>query len=216
MGSPLLKEKRSSRFHDGASIASRTRSNSFAPASPLSLNSNHEFPPQQQQQPYRDNLRVDHGSQSSHSSHSAYSPRPESLHFPILSANGQLLPRPPASSRNSYVEANDPFGPQRILPTPPPAQISEPRQLGRPVDQWQYVPEQTPSPERENFYNSRHHEPTEVLRDDRTRAYAGIPQPQAATYHRSLSAEGEDMSEPDYGSDEDDHPRRSQLVYDRR
>ena len=78
------------------------------PLSPLSTNSS-EF------------LRSD--SSSSTGSHSPYSPTPENFHFPILSADGHLLP-PPISSRRSWVDVSTPTEGERPLPSPPQAASS--------------------------------------------------------------------------------------------
>ena len=50
-------------------------------------------------------------------SRSPYSPTLENFHFPILSADGHLLPPPPASSRQSFIDVND--SAERPLPSPP-------------------------------------------------------------------------------------------------
>ncbi|WOO83462.1 uncharacterized protein LOC62_05G006985 [Vanrija pseudolonga] len=58
----------------------------------------------------------------SDSSHSHYSqPTSERFHFPLLSADGHLLPPAAASPRRSPEQDNSGFSPHRPLPAPPAA-----------------------------------------------------------------------------------------------
>ncbi|OCF72574.1 hypothetical protein I204_06956 [Kwoniella mangroviensis CBS 8886] len=196
MGTPLMR-------HAG-SFASLSRQVSRAPPSPLSSDS--------------------HSSQfSSPNPGSPYSPSSENFHFPILSADGHLLPPPPASSRKSPVELNS-VGLDRPLPVAP-ASMAAP--LYAPVpkssQRWSY---RTPSEDSHGYpaglYSGveiRGDGSVEVMRDDYGIETTNIrssptisrvdhslggyaPQPQRATFYQSLSAEGDDYSVYDYVSDE--------------
>lgn len=98
MGNPLLTSVRDT-WHDNSSYIERPL------ISPVL--SSHE------------NQATDSSSSSTHSNHSLYSPVSENFHFPILSADGQLLPPVPASARRSWVEASEVDIGARPLPSPP-------------------------------------------------------------------------------------------------
>ncbi|WWC64159.1 uncharacterized protein I303_106767 [Kwoniella dejecticola CBS 10117] len=200
MGTPLMR-------HAG-SFASLSRQTSRVPASPLSSDSSHF---------------------SSPTPGSPYSPNPENFHFPILSADGHLLPPPPASSRRSPVELADPSA--RPLPLAP-SSTSSTAPLYAPVpkstERWSY---RTPSEDSHaNVYPAglysgveiRRDGSVEIMRDDYGIETANIRSsptisrvdhslsgyaPQRATFYRSLSAEGDDLSIYDYVSDEQQHGR---------
>ncbi|WVW79194.1 hypothetical protein I302_101160 [Kwoniella bestiolae CBS 10118] len=191
MGTPLMS-------HAG-SFASLSRQVSRAPPSPLSSDSSHF---------------------SSSSPGSPYSPNSENFHFPILSADGHLLPPPPASSRKSFVEPSSPGA--RPLPSAPGSMVPP---LYAPVpkstQQWSY---RTPSEESHGYptglYSGveiRGNGSVEIMRDEygiettNVRSSPTISRvdhsltghaPQRATFYRSLSAEGDDLSVYDYMSDE--------------
>ena len=124
-------------------------------------------------------------SNESHSPSSPYSDGSEHFAFPILSADGHLLPPAPAS-RRSYNDANQAGdGSQRPLPSPPlvsTSPILSPRPLTAKRFSYQPARSRSPSPERGRrplfglypevgvAYDS----PFEILREDFDSGSAGI------------------------------------------
>lgn len=86
-------------------------------------------------------------SSSSSESHSTSS---DNFHFPILSAEGHLLPPRPASSRHSWIDATSTDSGERPLPTRPPLASPIFAPIPRTPRRWSYQPaqEESPSPER--------------------------------------------------------------------
>ncbi|WVQ75438.1 hypothetical protein IAR50_005063 [Cryptococcus sp. DSM 104548] len=83
-------------------------------------------------------IRSYHSQPSSHSSHSN---RSEMLYFPVLSADGHLLPPPPASARSAEYEYEEELRP---LPSPPAAGSDDGVSLYAPVPKtWE---QQNPAP----------------------------------------------------------------------
>ncbi|WWC73221.1 uncharacterized protein I206_107187 [Kwoniella pini CBS 10737] len=163
-----------------------------------------------------------HSTSSSTNPGSPYSPNSENFHFPILSADGHLLPPPPASSRRSPIELIDPNArPLPLAPTSPNAPLYAP--VPKSTERWSY---RTPSEDSHaNLYPSglysgveiRRDGSVEIMRDDfgietaNMRSSPTISRvdhslngyaPQRATFYRSLSAEGDDLSVYDYVSEE--------------
>ncbi|WWC91348.1 uncharacterized protein L201_006291 [Kwoniella dendrophila CBS 6074] len=191
MGTPLMQ-------HAG-SFASLSRQTSRAPPSPISSDSSHF---------------------SSPTPGSPYSPTSEDFHFPILSADGHLLPPPPASSRKSPVEVNDySTRPLPLAPATSAAPLYAP--VPKSTQRWSY---KTPSEESHGYptglYSGmgiRGDGSVELLEGDYGIETANIRSspiinqvdtslsgyaPQQAKYYRSLSAEGDDLSVYDYISEE--------------
>ncbi|WWD21062.1 hypothetical protein CI109_105543 [Kwoniella shandongensis] len=172
---------------------------SYLPSSPLSGSSSD----------------MTHGSDSSSgtpSLYSPYSPNPENFHFPILSADGHLLPPAPASVR-SFVEV--PIEPAaRPLPAAPLSTVLV-APIPKSTQRWSY----SPVSEGHGLFSGveiRGDGSVEVVRDDYdiettsnimssptiSRVSHQAYQPQQATYHQTFSAEGDDLSLYDYASDE--------------
>jgi hypothetical protein len=125
----------------------------------------------------------DMDSSSSHESHSAsiYSPSSEGFHFPILSADGHLLPPAPASSRAFINSAQESDLGSRPLPLSP-ADCSSVYFSGPPKpSQWSV--------------QSRH-EYSPVVGIYPEGNYVA-PQPQRAVFHRSFADEGEEIADAD-------------------
>lgn len=200
LGTPLISSKGLSA---SMTLMSETRPlPTRPPLSPLSTNSSE--------------LRSD--SSSSSGSHSPYSANSENFYFPILSAEGHLLPPPPTSSRRSWIDARPSDLSERPLPTPPPVTSPIFAPIPRTPKRWSFGPthDESLSPERKDSAVIGLYAGIEIggdgsfelLRDDhdisprgirssptmtRVARKAGMYQPQRATFHRSLSAEGEDL-----------------------
>ncbi|ORY26277.1 hypothetical protein BCR39DRAFT_262765 [Naematelia encephala] len=159
---------------------------------------------------------LDSGSSDSHASSSLLSPSSENFHFPILSADGHLLPPPPASTRRSWLVVSEADASTRPLPSPPlPTSIVSP--IPQTPKRFSYQPARSssPSPERPEdtigLYPGveiRQDGSVEILRDDYLESHdtANVPAyrpaassyhpsvaPQKALFYRSFSAEGEDI-----------------------
>ncbi|KAK8843416.1 hypothetical protein IAR55_007073 [Kwoniella newhampshirensis] len=180
---------------------SLSRQSSLQPTSPLSASSSEM-----------------HGSDSGSSSaspslYSPYSPNPENFHFPILSADGHLLPPPPASVRSLVEVPIEPV--TRPLPAAPlsPAPLLAP--VPKTTQRWSY----SPVSEGHGLLSGvevRGDGSVEVLRDDydiettanimSSPTVSRVPhhmyEPQQASYHQTFSTEGDDLSLYDYVSDE--------------
>ncbi|KAK4686904.1 hypothetical protein P7C73_g3219, partial [Tremellales sp. Uapishka_1] len=212
LGTPLMGSRRSRR--PPSQPPSSIYPASLAPLSPLSSNSS-EFHP------------LETSSTGSHSPNSLYSPNPESFHFPILSADGHLLPSPLAS-RRSWIDASEPLASGvRPLPSPPTDGDVEQANLPKTPRKWDHQPTlgESPSPERVvrrsvvGLYSGidlRSGGSLEILRDDydidtarlgssptvtRVNGLFEMYRPQSATFHQTFSAEGEDISEIDISSE---------------
>lgn len=148
-------------------------------------------PPLSPLSPYADSY---HSSPSSTHPHASPAPSSaETFHFPILSADGHLLPPAPASVRQVIGPRDD-----RPLPSPPAIEYSEhndyadpyaPVTSSRPVvglwpEHLSAAPDRTPS---------RPESPRSAASTPRLSPGLGYlqPQPQAAVYHRSFSSEGQ-------------------------
>ena len=157
----------------------------------------------------------DSSSLYSHSSYSPYSPNPESFHFPILSADGHLLPPPPVSSHRSLGSQDDSGA--RPLPTAPPVLSAIIAPVPVTPQRWSYRASSLSPDEEEGdvigLYSGieiRGDGSIEMLRDDydveprgiaasptiaRVHKPIGVFEPHRATFYRSLSAEGEDLDQ---------------------
>lgn len=150
---------------------------------------------------------------------SLYSPESDRFHFPLLSADGHLLPPAPASSRRSWVEVGSPSLDERPLPSPPAFfEPNVPQDLQK--KRWSYRTEAVaPRSPVVGLYAGveiRGDGTVERLADEidlggsvasspnvaQVDRSLGLYQPQSAIYHRSFSAEGEDLAIYDFNSDE--------------
>ncbi len=169
-------------------------------------------------------------SSSSSGSHSLHSPNSENFHFPLLSADGHLLPPAPASSRRSWIDASALDAMDRPLPSPPPVATPIFAPAPQTPKRWSYIsPRESPSPERSDVGVVGLYSGIEIMGDDsfellrdeiveprrkkplsptitRVSQPVGMYQPQKATFYRTLSAEGEDLGYED-GSSGHGHPR---------
>ncbi|WVR09172.1 hypothetical protein IAU60_006234 [Kwoniella sp. DSM 27419] len=200
MGTPLIQQ--------AGAFGTVSRQLSHPPASPLSSTSSSDS---------------SHGAGSlysdSSSPRSLYSPSSEAFHFPILSADGHLLPPPPASSRRSIVEVNPFESDARPLPSAP---LSPPVPLHAPVpkasNQWSYR-----SPLDSDLHDGGLYPGVDIPTDGSTGMlasglgigttriasspmisqveYSDRYEPHQATYHRTPTVEGDDYSVYDYGSE---------------
>ena len=89
-------------------------------------------------------------SAASSGSYSPYSPTSEEFHFPILSADGLLLPPAPASCRGSWIDASRAESMERPLPIPPPVSSPVVASVLQAPTPWRYEPanEEPPFPKR--------------------------------------------------------------------
>ncbi|WRT68920.1 uncharacterized protein IL334_005902 [Kwoniella shivajii] len=198
MGTPLMR-------HAG-SFASISRQTSRIPVSPMSSSSSS----------FHQNESMYSGPPSPGS---PYSPNPENFHFPILSADGHLLPPPPASSRQSFIEPTPSERPLPLAPAVPAVPLYAP--VPKSSQQWSYrSPSEDSHGHPTGLYSGveiRGDGSIEIMRDDYSIDSANIRSsptisrvdqsfngyaPHRATYHRTLSAEGDDISMYDYVSDE--------------
>lgn len=141
---------------------------------------------------------------------SPYSPNPENFHFPILSADGHLLPPAPASAARS--ELLSPVPSERPLPSPPmetsAAQYAAsfmPQRGYAPVSQADVVglwPEQLHGDIGQANIRAIPQRPVSVspALSASPRLSPGLPylQPQTATIHHSFSFEGEGAGHRNY------------------
>jgi hypothetical protein len=183
---------------------------------------------------YADSVSASGSSSSGHSVKSPMSDHSSQFAFPILSADGHLMPPLPASSRKSWNISEGDLGSGRPLPLAPGEESvgydyaydqndeqyefdyipyetsSDGHSLKAPIPQnpakrWSYDPTPT-SPEVVGLYPNS----VDLRRDEYEYGYDnasvksyqrttkvedlyGFHQPQAATYHRSFSAEGEEL-----------------------
>ncbi|KAL7421179.1 hypothetical protein Q5752_004064 [Cryptotrichosporon argae] len=143
-------------------------------------------------------------SSSSHSHGNPYSPDPETFHFPVLSADGHLLPPVPASSRPVSPTA-------RPLPSPPQIyEQAQPRLVHAPTPhnpaaRWSYRADDELSSGHSEYvpvvglYPTHSASPSIEHVDE-------APEPQSAVFHRSFSDEGQDLGRY-VRSFDDDHCR---------
>jgi hypothetical protein len=149
------------------------------------------------------------GHYSSEDSHitpgSPFSPNPDDFHFPILSADGHLLPPPAASSRQSWIDASQTL--IRPLPSPPLASSEIIQPIPKTPTRWSYQQERSPSPERvvglyagfdRDYETASLHSSPRMTHVERP---VSVYEPHRAMLYRSLSAEGEELV-TDYISDE--------------
>lgn len=134
----------------------------------------------------------DSASAHSHSSSSISSPNSDSFHFPILSADGHLLPPVPASSRSAHKEATEGDLGLRPLPLSPADQTASPSPSLRQPDiqskAGAAVRGYTPLPSTlVGLYPQ----------DEQWELKLNSTAPQRATFYRSFSAEGEEMVDAD-------------------
>ena len=102
------------------------------------MSSSHHVPSRPPLAPLSTQLSSRSHSSTSLESRSSCSPSSENFHFPILSADGHLLPPPPASSRHSSSDANGSDSDGRPLPSPPPATVSVMAPLPLIPKRWSY------------------------------------------------------------------------------
>ncbi|WVQ81532.1 hypothetical protein IAT38_003656 [Cryptococcus sp. DSM 104549] len=157
--------------------------------------------------PYASSSASLHGpdsSSSSSSSHAPYSPNSENFHFPILSADGHLLPPPPASARRSVTEVDSYYTEERPLPPQP----SPPAPLYAPIpkapQRWSYTPVSDEGARPVGLYSGveiRDDGSVEILKEEHALRSPEIVspiiesavypvqayEPQAATYHQTRS-----------------------------
>ncbi|WVF65694.1 hypothetical protein IAT40_000425 [Kwoniella sp. CBS 6097] len=149
---------------------------------------------------------------------SPYSPNSDNFHFPILSADGHLLPPPPASSRRSVEDhaMYDPYA--RPLPSAPLAtQTTLYAPIPKSTEKWSY---QGGSNESGSYpiglysgADSHCDGSIEFLDNEPSRIAAsptisvvdrslGTYEPQRVSYHQTPSTEGDEFSIYEYRSDE--------------
>jgi hypothetical protein len=142
----------------------------------------------------------DSSSDSSHSTTSGppLSPNTEDFHFPILSADGHLLP-PPITSRRSWIDASQ-IPSDRPLPSPPLAQPEVLSPIPKTSKRWAYQPQDgLLSPEAiVGLYDGFDRDVGTGSINSSSRIITVEKQssphrPHTATLHRTFSAEGEEI-----------------------
>ncbi|OCF31362.1 hypothetical protein I316_06967 [Kwoniella heveanensis BCC8398] len=209
---PAMSSMRTPLVYHASASASLSRQGSHLPSSPLESSSSSFH--QQAESPVS----------SPPSPGSPYSPNSETFHFPILSADGHLLPPPPASSRRSVEEHTlyDPYA----RPLPPAPSVAKPT-LYAPVpkstEKWSY---HGGSEESDSYpiglYSGAeipYDGSIEYLREEEygadglSRIMAsptfsfvqqsfGNHEPQRVSYHRTPSTEGDEFLVYEYRSEE--------------